>query len=862
MASLLTSSKYSNAKPNKGYSSSTGRLANSLASSANSSFLGDSLLGNFVSSKLSKTNSGIANKTLERNKKTSDKVKDSLPEEMHHLVDSQFKKLSSDLSKDALDKFNHEMAILSKVSNTISNYDPSNASTPEEASYLKSLQDQAILEHKSMISYIKETTDFSKSIGTSAPLKQITGGSASATIYEPTMNQIKSTESKLVSTIKDSFKDQTKSQDDSQKQRDRLYDSSEYKRDAKQDTMASALEELNENSIKSSDITNQNLAKMLKIDDKQLKATENNGNSGGLLDNVGGGKRSMFSKAMSFLNPKNMTTGMKIGGSAFGAVLNGFSKYEDVKDDKSLTTGQKSVQVGASAVGAGAGALLGSALGPLGTIAGGYLGGKVGDWAGGAVSDFMGSPKGKAISKSISSMTDSVSDASKSAMDGVKKVGKDISKFSSDSFSKVSKFGKDVFSGFTDNIGTLMGGVMGIGSKISGIAQNIGAGAGKAWSGAKNIAGEAWEGAKDLANKGVGAISAHFESGGAGDAGKVSSGNGDLGGVSYGTHQLTAKTMPSYLAHSKYGKEFQGLQAGTQEFSNKWKEVAGRDKDGFAKDQEQFIGATHYTPQANKLKSETGLDVNSKSKALQSAVYSASVQFGGNTDLVKKAMAEAKLDPKTASDKDIINAIYTYKKNHNSTLFGGSSSKVQASTLKRASDEQQTVLASLDQEQKDGAKGGVITKPSDAKAVATKDVSISPKEKASLLKTRDSLTNTLTKLQANPKSNPNTIKAVADKISEIDGQLGIKDSPEVAMLKKQGVKDPAVLATFSNGKVNKISPLKSNTPTAPIAKNNTNSSEKHTTVVNNQTASKGSGSSIKSPRYSSDNMMLNLMAMS
>ncbi len=64
-----------------------------------------------------------------------------------------------------------------------------------------------------------------------------------------------------------------------------------------------------------------------------------------------------------------------------------------------------------------------------------------------------------------------------------------------------------------------------------------------------------------------GQTSAHFETGGRGP-GHVSTGRGDHGGVSYGSYQYATNVggVDEYIAASRYGNRFHGLQAGTPGF--------------------------------------------------------------------------------------------------------------------------------------------------------------------------------------------------------------------------------------------------------------------------------------------------------
>lgn len=202
----------------------------------------------------------------------------------------------------------------------------------------------------------------------------------------------------------------------------------------------------------------------------------------------------------------------------------------------------------------------------------------------------------------------------------------------------------------------------------------------------------------DLGKYGIEKISSLFESGGRG-AGTISSGRGDYGGKSYGTHQLSSRTgtLQRFLSNSPYGSQFRGLQPGSPQFDAKWKQLATSDPN-FGKSQEKFIRATHYAPEAAELK-QSGLDVSKRSKALQSSVYSTSVQFGGSAStIVQKAMKEAGLNPKTATDEQIIKAVQAYKRKYNAVLFKSSSADVRASTYQRSIDEESTLLKALAQE--------------------------------------------------------------------------------------------------------------------------------------------------------------------
>src|SRR5436190_8198583 len=100
----------------------------------------------------------------------------------------------------------------------------------------------------------------------------------------------------------------------------------------------------------------------------------------------------------------------------------------------------------------------------------------------------------------------------------------------------------------------------------------------------------------------LGKLSEKYESGGRGSA-TVSTGVGDPGGVSYGTYQLASKVGQADRFVTKYyPKEFEGLKAGTPEFTAKWKELAKKDEKGLHEKEHEYIKASHFDPQVKKLK--------------------------------------------------------------------------------------------------------------------------------------------------------------------------------------------------------------------------------------------------------------------
>jgi len=181
-----------------------------------------------------------------------------------------------------------------------------------------------------------------------------------------------------------------------------------------------------------------------------------------------------------------------------------------------------------------------------------------------------------------------------------------------------------------------------------------------------------------------------------GDPGTISAGKDDHGGVSYGTYQFSSKqgTLNEYLQQSAYKKDFDGLQPTTPAFDAKWKELASKEP-GFGQDQFDYIKRTHYDTQVEALKKD-GIDLSSRGPAVQDALWSTGVQFGGNTKVFENGLHEKfgkdlKLD--ALSDKDIVTAVQDYKIAHNDTLF--KSSPRELSGLKHRAEEEKADLLNL-----------------------------------------------------------------------------------------------------------------------------------------------------------------------
>lgn len=164
-----------------------------------------------------------------------------------------------------------------------------------------------------------------------------------------------------------------------------------------------------------------------------------------------------------------------------------------------------------------------------------------------------------------------------------------------------------------------------------------------------------------------------------------------MDGKSYGTYQLSSKTgtCANFVKIMGYSQYFGNNQPGTPAFSDLWIKAVKKFPN-FGEDQHKFIFKTHFQVQCDYLKS-AGIDLSNRGPAVLDAIWSTSVQFGGNTLLIEKALKNK--DINSLSDVDIVSAIQDYKINNNSSLFKSSSESVRRSTLNRAKDEKNSLIA-------------------------------------------------------------------------------------------------------------------------------------------------------------------------
>jgi hypothetical protein len=102
-------------------------------------------------------------------------------------------------------------------------------------------------------------------------------------------------------------------------------------------------------------------------------------------------------------------------------------------------------------------------------------------------------------------------------------------------------------------------------------------------------------------------------------------------------------------------KALSGKSAGSSSFDAAWKNLAKQHPRDFQQAQHDFIKASHYSPAASKISSNTGLNVNSRSVALQSAVWSMSTQHGaaGASNIFRNAGIRPNM-----SDREVLQRVY------------------------------------------------------------------------------------------------------------------------------------------------------------------------------------------------------------
>src|SRR5687768_12851132 len=194
----------------------------------------------------------------------------------------------------------------------------------------------------------------------------------------------------------------------------------------------------------------------------------------------------------------------------------------------------------------------------------------------------------------------------------------------------------------------------------------------------------------------LGKLSEKYETGGRGP-GIVSTGVGDAGGASYGSYQMTSKnggTVGRFVSQPDFPwrDQFQGLIPGSAEFTAKWKTIAAAEPDAFHAAQHGYIKVTHFDILVRNVLDKDGLDVTTRSAALQDVIWSTAVQHGANTAVVHAALVVVRGTGTPSSsgltfDRALVKAIYAERGRCNAegqlVYFSRNSAEVQAGVAKR-----------------------------------------------------------------------------------------------------------------------------------------------------------------------------------
>ena len=217
----------------------------------------------------------------------------------------------------------------------------------------------------------------------------------------------------------------------------------------------------------------------------------------------------------------------------------------------------------------------------------------------------------------------------------------------------------------------------------------------------------------------LGALAERFESSGRGP-GTIGDTPGDAGGLSYGVHQIASATgtLNEFLdwlggvQPAFRDRLYQGGRPTSPGFNQAWRDLARDYTDEFRDIQHEFIRLHHYDPVRRSVKNATGLDVDTRSQALQEVLFSTAVQHGpGGGPAVFR---NAGINP-SMTDEQIIRAIYEERgAREGAKYFSSSSRSVQLSVADRFRREMEIALQMLKESMVEipaAAEGGILTRP-------------------------------------------------------------------------------------------------------------------------------------------------------
>jgi len=212
--------------------------------------------------------------------------------------------------------------------------------------------------------------------------------------------------------------------------------------------------------------------------------------------------------------------------------------------------------------------------------------------------------------------------------------------------------------------------------------------------------------------QGLGSVAALFESG---DKGAAAIGYDRTGGTSYGKFQISSRagTMNRFLSYlseqepalaerlRKSGPANTGSTRGRM--PDEWARIAAENPERFERLQTEFIKKDHYQPAREKIREQTGVDIETAKPALREALFSTAVQHGatGAARIFNEAIDKYMRKPEAAQasgavaksfEQALVSEVYSKRQNQ----FGGSSEAVRASVRGRLRQEKDMVLAMLD----------------------------------------------------------------------------------------------------------------------------------------------------------------------
>ena len=203
-------------------------------------------------------------------------------------------------------------------------------------------------------------------------------------------------------------------------------------------------------------------------------------------------------------------------------------------------------------------------------------------------------------------------------------------------------------------------------------------------------------------DKGLGSVSAKYE-------GKVESANKDNKGWAYGKYQFNSATggLDDFFKHNpKYAAQFKGLTPGTEEFNNKWREIAANDREGFEAAQHNTVVKTRYNPAA-EYAGKLGYKLDNR--GVQEMIFSGSVQHGGINKLLKQVASTPGFANMTPEQQ--IQVFYAARKQY---VAGNVDAKTNAGLQSRYDSEVQTALQYARGEQSTNIAGAAANSVSTA----------------------------------------------------------------------------------------------------------------------------------------------------